>query len=82
MVYLIRKIAFLSSLLIGTLLVFLASIPIFYAYPYSDGSNSGPLNTWELVRMIAYDSWALFLSIGVVLSIASVLGLKGKILSH
>ncbi|GIO08583.1 hypothetical protein [Brevibacillus reuszeri] len=77
-----RKVTFLSSLLFGALLVFIAAIPLVFSYPYSDGPNSGPSNAWELVRMIAYDSWALFLISGLVLLIASIWGLRGKILNQ
>lgn len=55
-----KKMAYLFSLIIGAILTFIAAIPLFYAQPFSDGPNSGLSNTGELIRMAAYDSWALF----------------------
>jgi hypothetical protein len=80
MVPAMRVIACYISLLIGASLVVTAAIPFIFAYPSNDGPNSGPSSTWELIRMIAYESWILFLIIGLGLSVASILGLRGKIL--
>lgn len=73
-----RNITCVILLLIGALVLYIASIPLFYAYPYSRGPNSGPSNSWELIRMMAYESWGLFLFIGLVFIIISVLGLSRK----
>lgn len=75
-----KVIAFYISLLFGSSLVVTAAIPLIFAYPYSNDPNSGPSNTWEFIRMIAYESWILFLIIGLGLLVASILGLRGKIL--
>lgn len=77
---LLRNIVFTFLLIIGALFLFIASIPLFNAYPYSDGPNSGPSSTWDLIRMISYQSWALFLIIGLVFLISSVLGLRKRFL--
>lgn len=78
-ILLLRSIAFTFLLIIGALFLFIASIPLFNAYPYSDGPNSGPLSAWDLIRMISYESWALFLIIGLVFLISSVLGLRKRV---
>lgn len=75
---LMRNIMYLFFLLIGVLVLYIASIPLLFAYPFSDGPNSGPSNTWELMRMMAYESWGLFLFIGMAFIIISVLGLSRK----
>jgi hypothetical protein len=61
------------TLIIGAALIVLGAIPSIFAYPYSDGPNSGPSNTWELTLMIAYEGWIWFLIIGLVLSVFSLL---------
>ncbi|ANE45596.1 hypothetical protein SY83_03980 [Paenibacillus swuensis] len=64
------------TLIMGASLIFLGAIPSIFAYPYNDGLNSGPSNTWELTLMIAYESWIWFLTIGFVLTIFSLLKLQ------
>lgn len=73
-----RKIIILSLLMVGAIFILISTIPLLNIYPYNEGPNSGPSNIWELVRMIAYDLWALFLIIGLALSIASLLGLRRR----
>lgn len=66
-------------LILGVILTFIGILPFIYAYPYSDGPNSGPLNVWELIIMISYDGWGWYLVIGIILFILSIfLFLKQK----
>ncbi|MDQ0888805.1 hypothetical protein QFZ81_003893 [Paenibacillus sp. V4I9] len=64
------------TLIIGAVLIVFGAFPSIFAYPYSDGPNSGPTNTWELTLMIAYEGWMWFLIIGLVLSVFSLLKLR------
>lgn len=59
-------------LILGLLAMFIGILPFIFAYPYSDGPNSGPLNVWELIIMTSYDGWGWYLVIGIVLFILSI----------
>ncbi len=72
------KVLYGFTQLLGAALLILAGIPIFFAYPNSDGPNSGPANTWELVRMISYESSGMFLICGIGLLAVSVLIVRGQ----
>ncbi len=39
-----KRASFLISLLVGVTFIVYSAIPSVYAYPYSDGPNSGPTN--------------------------------------
>lgn len=71
-----RKMTLHCFLMFGAMLTIIAAIPLFFNDPYHDGPYSGPSNVWELVQMFARDSWALLLTIGLLLLIASVFGLR------
>lgn len=71
-----RKMTLQFSLMLGAMLIILAAIPVFFNDPYRDGPQSGPSNVWELVQMFTYDSWAWLLALGLLLTAASVLGLR------
>lgn len=73
-----RNITFLFLLLVGAIFLFIASLPLFFTYPYNDGPSSGPSNSWELVRIMAHESWALFLFIGLIVLMFAVLGLRKR----
>lgn len=59
-------------LILGVTATFIGILPFIFAYPYSDGPNSGPLNMWELITIISYEGWVWFLVIGIVLFILSI----------
>ncbi len=74
----LKAISFYFFLIIGMALIIYGAIPSVFAYPYSDDSNSGPSNIWQLTLMISYEGWIWFLIIGLVLSVFSVLKLRRK----
>ncbi|UOE95782.1 hypothetical protein [Alkalihalobacillus sp. LMS39] len=53
-------------------LTFLGIIPFLFNYPISDGPNSGPANSWELILMISYGGMGWYLLIGLGLFILTV----------
>jgi len=71
-----RKLALQFLLVLGAIFIITAAGPLILNDPYHDGPHSGPSNVWEFVHMFARDSWALLLIIGILLSIASGLGLR------
>lgn len=71
-----KKMTLQFFLMLGAMLIIMAAIPLFFNYPYHDGSHSGPSNVWQLVQMFARDSWASLLAIGLLLLIASGFGLR------
>lgn len=52
---------------IGMIFLLLGAIPAFFAYPNSNGPNSGPLNLRDLILIISYENWLYFLILGLVL---------------
>ncbi|MGO4495682.1 hypothetical protein AB4114_07210 [Paenibacillus sp. 2RAB27] len=71
-----RRFSYFFFFIIGTALIVMGALPSVFAFPYSDGPNSGPSNTWELALMISYDGWIWFLVIGLVLSVFSLLKIR------
>ncbi|CAH1232450.1 hypothetical protein PAECIP111891_07007 [Paenibacillus allorhizoplanae] len=72
----IRRFSYFFFFIIGTALIVIGTLPSVFAYPYSDGPNSGPSNTGELALMISYEGWKWFLIIGLVLSVFSLLKIR------
>lgn len=52
-------------LIAGVTSTVIAILPFFFAYPYSDGPNSGPSNLWELILMISYEGQKWYLLAGI-----------------
>jgi hypothetical protein len=48
-------------------------IPYFVQFPYNNSANSGPTNFWELLIYISYDGRDLFLSIGIIMFLISLI---------
>lgn len=63
-----NKFAILLAILGAISLVF-GFIPYLFDYPTSNSPNSGPVNFWEFMIMLAYEGW--YLQIGLVLSLIS-----------
>jgi LPXTG-motif cell wall-anchored protein len=58
-------------LILGAIVTIIGILPFMFAYPYSDGPNSGPSNVWELILIISYEGWGWYLIIGIVLLLFS-----------
>ncbi|CAN7742569.1 hypothetical protein [Paenibacillus sp. LjRoot56] len=71
-----RRVSYFFFFIIGMALILIGVLPSVSAYPYSDGPNSGPSNTWELALMISYEGWIWFLIIGLALLIFSLLKIR------
>lgn len=54
-------------LVIGLLSTIMGSLPFYFAYPFSNGPNSGPANGWELILMLSYEGQTWYLLGGTVL---------------
>ncbi|MGV2883975.1 MULTISPECIES: hypothetical protein [Paenibacillus] len=71
-----KKAIYFLSLNIGIVFTALGVIPAIFAYPYSDKPNSGPASFWELILIISYEQWILFLIVGLILSLFPALKLR------
>ncbi|QLG41233.1 MULTISPECIES: hypothetical protein [Paenibacillus] len=71
-----KKAIYFLSLTIGIVFIALGVIPAIFAYPYSDEPNSGPASFWELILIISYEQWILFLIVGLILSLFPALKLR------
>jgi hypothetical protein len=72
----LKRALYFLSLIIGIVFVALGVLPAIFAYPYSDEPNSGPVSFWELILIASYEQWALFLIVGLILSLFNVLQLR------
>jgi len=61
-----KGVARFLSFIIGIAFILLGAIPACFEYPYSDGPNSGPTNSWDLILIIAHEQWPIFLFIGFI----------------
>jgi hypothetical protein len=59
-------------LILGATSIVIGILPFVFAYPYSEGPNSGPSNGWELILMLSYEEQLWYLLIGITLSFISV----------
>ncbi|WP_146217221.1 hypothetical protein [Paenibacillus taichungensis] len=71
-----KKAIYFLSLTIGIVFIAFGVIPAIFAYPYSDEPNSGPASFWELILIISYEQWILFLIVGLILSLFPALKLR------
>ncbi|SMQ80929.1 hypothetical protein SAMN05444673_4044 [Bacillus sp. OV166] len=63
----------LFLLILGILLTVFGLIPLIFGYPYSNSSNSGPENFWELIVIISYEIKGWVLLSGILISLLSLL---------
>ncbi|MDQ0201982.1 hypothetical protein [Neobacillus ginsengisoli] len=63
----------LFLLIVGIILTIFGLIPFIFGYPYSNSSNSGPTNFWELIVMISYEIKGWILLAGILISLFSLL---------
>jgi hypothetical protein len=61
----------LLLLILGAIGTIIGILPFIFDYPYSDGSNSGPSNMWELILMVSYEGKVLYLILGIALLLLS-----------
>lgn len=66
-----KRVSLYFIFIFGMALLVIGVIPVF-AYPYNDGPNSGPSNTWEILLMISNEGWVWFNIIGLALSVFSL----------
>jgi hypothetical protein len=69
----LKRALYFLSLIIGIVFIAMGVIPAIFAYPYCDGPNSGPVSFWELILIASYEQWALFLIVGMILSLFLIL---------
>jgi hypothetical protein len=62
-------------LILGAIGTIIGILPFIFAYPYSDGPNSGPSNVWELILMISYEGKGWYLILGIALLLLSMFSL-------
>ncbi|KOY17408.1 hypothetical protein AMS66_06410 [Paenibacillus xylanivorans] len=72
----LKRTVYFLSLIIGIVFIALGVLPAIFAYPFSDEPNSGPASFWELILIISYEQWILFLIVGLILSLFNVLQLR------
>lgn len=72
----LKRAVYFLSLIIGIVFIALGVLPAIFAYPFSDEPNSGPASFWELILIISYEQWILFLIVGLILSLFNVLQLR------
>ncbi|SEA31568.1 hypothetical protein SAMN03159332_1120 [Paenibacillus sp. 276b] len=72
----LKRAVYFLSLIIGIIFIALGVIPAIFDYPYSDEPNSGPASFWELILIISYAQWILFLIVGLILSLFPALKLR------
>ncbi|WP_228469278.1 hypothetical protein [Paenibacillus sp. JNUCC31] len=63
-------------MIIGIVFIALGVVPAIVDYPYSDEPNSGPASFWELILILSYEQWVLFLVVGLILSLFLVLKVR------
>ncbi len=68
---LLKKALIFLILTIGSLFISFSALPAFLPYPYSNKSASGPANVVELILMMSYEQWKVYLIFGLVLLICS-----------
>lgn len=71
-----KKAIYFLSLIIGIVFIAFGVLPAIFAYPYSDEPNSGPASFWELILIISYEQWILFLIVGLILSLFPAIKLR------
>lgn len=71
-----KKAIYLLSLNIGIVFIALGVLPVIFDHPYNDEPNSGPASFWELILIISYEQWILFLIVGLILSLFPALKLR------
>ncbi|MBD3919364.1 hypothetical protein H8B09_11415 [Paenibacillus sp. PR3] len=69
----LRQAVYLLSVLIGILFIGIGTLPALFAYPFSDGPNSGPSSMWDLILMIAYEQWMFMLPLGIILFLGPII---------
>lgn len=72
----LKRAVYFLSLIIGIMFIAFGALPAIFGYPYSDEPNSGPASFWELILIISYEQWILFLIVGLILSLFNVLQLR------
>ncbi|SLJ96789.1 hypothetical protein SAMN06272722_102457 [Paenibacillus sp. RU5A] len=72
----LKRAVYFLSLIIGIIFIALGVIPAIFDYPYSDEPNSGSASLWELILIISYAQWILFLILGLILSLFPALKLR------
>lgn len=71
-----KKAIYFLSLIIGIVFIALGVLPVIFDHPYNDEPNSGPASFWELILIISYEQWILFLIVGLILSLFPALKLR------
>lgn len=71
-----KKAIYFLSLIIGIVFIALGVLPAVFDHPYNDEPNSGPASFWELILIISYEQWILFLIVGLILSLFPALKLR------
>ncbi|SEK25373.1 hypothetical protein SAMN05518856_101270 [Paenibacillus sp. OK003] len=71
-----KKAIFFLSLIIGIVFIALGVLPVIFDHPYNDEPNSGPASFWEMILIISYEQWILFLIVGLILSLFPALKLR------
>ncbi|ANB60999.1 LPXTG cell wall anchor domain protein [Anoxybacillus amylolyticus] len=66
------KITKAFMLVVSIFSTIIGSLPLYFAYPFSNGPNSGPANKWELLLMLSYEGQKWYLFVGIVLLLALV----------
>jgi hypothetical protein len=62
-------------LILGAIVTIIGILPFTFAFPYSDGPNSGPSNVWELILMISCEGKGWYLILGIALLLLSMFSL-------
>lgn len=72
----LKRAFYFFSLIIGIVFIALGVLPVIFYHPYNDEPNSGPASFWELILIISYEQWILFLIVGLILSLFPALKLR------
>ncbi|OAX49413.1 hypothetical protein gpAD87_14595 [Paenibacillus sp. AD87] len=72
----LKRAVYFLSLIIGIVFIALGVLPVIFDHPYNDEPNSGPASFWELILIISYEQWILFLIVGLILSLFPALKLR------
>ncbi|PIH61078.1 hypothetical protein CS562_01245 [Paenibacillus sp. LK1] len=65
----LKRAVYFLSLIIGIVFTALGVLTAIFDHPYNDEPNSGPASFWELILIISYEQWILFLIVGLILSL-------------
>lgn len=60
----------------GLIITVFGLLPFIFAFPFSNSSDSGPSNLWQLILMISYEGKGWYLILGIALLSISLIKLK------